>query len=188
VRPGFVLTNNHVVPTAEAAAKTVVEFNFEEDADGRLLAHISYPVDANAPFVTSPVDKFDCTILKIAEVEGQPPVASWGTLELAYGQMDNVAVGAHVTIVQHPQGGPKKIAATANEVVNIFEHRLQYMTDTMGGSSGSPVFNDKWNVIAIHHAGGNIVKNAKGERFFANEGILFGPIMNVPEFRQILAP
>lgn len=188
VAPGIVLTNNHVVPSAEAAAGTVVEFNFEEDAAGRLRAHSTYPVDPKASFVTSPIDKLDCTILRILEADGQPPLSSWGVLQLVEGAAGSIAVGAHVTIIQHPSGGPKKIAATANEVVNIFEQRLQYMTDTMPGSSGSPVFNDAWKVVAIHHSGGNIVKNALGERFFANEGILISKILDTPEFRQVLLP
>jgi len=52
-----------------------------------------------------------------------------------------------------------RIAITANQVVNVFEHRLQYTTDTLPGSSGSPVFNDAWEVIALHHAGGNMISN-----------------------------
>ena len=186
VGPGIVRTNNHVVPTRQAAAEAVVEFNFEEDANGRLMAHNTYQVVPAPAFVTSPVGELDCTILNVAEADGQPPLASWGTLTLGYDDADGVAVGAHVTIIQHPQGGPKKIAATANEVVNIYDQRLQYMTDTMGGSSGSPVFNDKWKVIAIHHSGGNIVKNDRGERFFADEEILFSHILKLPEFRQLL--
>jgi hypothetical protein len=49
---------------------------------------------------------------------------------------------------------------------------LRRPTDTLPGSSASPVFNDSWRVVALHHAGGNLVKNARGERLFANEGIL----------------
>jgi endonuclease G len=81
-------------------------------------------------------------------------------------------IGEHVSIIQHPQGGPKQVALTANQVVNIFEHRLQYTTDTMPGSSGSPVFNDDWKVIAIHHEGGNLAINRRGDTMFVNEGIL----------------
>jgi V8-like Glu-specific endopeptidase len=80
-------------------------------------------------------------------------------------------------IIQHPQGGPKQIALTANQVVNVYEHRLQYTTDTLPGSSGSPVFNDDWQVIAIHHAGGNLISNSRGDRRFVNQGILLSYIL-----------
>ena len=83
-----------------------------------------------------------------------------------------------MSIIQHPQGGPKQIAVTANQVVNIFDHRLQYTTDTLPGSSGSPVFNDDWKVVAIHRAGGNLLTNKRGDRRFANEGILLSYIFD----------
>jgi V8-like Glu-specific endopeptidase len=46
------------------------------------------------------------------------------------------------------------------------------VNSTIPGSSGSPVFNDAWKVIAIHHAGGELISNERGDRMFANEGIL----------------
>ena len=65
---------------------------------------------------------------------------------------------------------------TANQVVGLWEYRLQYSTDTMPGSSGSPVFNDLWQVIALHHAGGDLQSNDQGDRRFVNEGILMSAI------------
>jgi endonuclease G len=84
--------------------------------------------------------------------------------------------GEHVIIIQHPNGGLKQIVLTANQVINLWEHRLYYTTDTMPGSSGSPVFNDLWQVIAIHHAGGDLRMNDKGDRRFINEGILVSAV------------
>ena len=81
-----------------------------------------------------------------------------------------------MVIVQHSNGGLKQIALTANQVISLWEHRLHYTTDTMPGSSGSPVFNDSWQVIAIHHAGGDLQTNAKGDKRFINEGILMSAI------------
>jgi hypothetical protein len=46
----------------------------------------------------------------------------------------------------------------------------------MPGSSGSPVFNDLWQVIAIHHSGGDLQVNAKGDKRFVNEGVLMSVI------------
>jgi V8-like Glu-specific endopeptidase len=42
----------------------------------------------------------------------------------------------------------------ANAVVLVGEGRVQYLTDTLPGSSGSPVFDADWNVVALHHSGG----------------------------------
>ena len=59
---------------------------------------------------------------------------------------------AAVNIVQHPAGAPKQIAIRNNLLVKLTERELAYFTDTEGGSSGSPVFNDRWEVIGLHKA------------------------------------
>lgn len=53
-------------------------------------------------------------------------------------------------IVQHPAGEPKKLGLRNNAVWKVDTDRLYYFTDTRGGSSGAPVFNDDWCVIAVH--------------------------------------
>jgi len=62
-------------------------------------------------------------------------------------------VGEKVNIIQHPNGEPKQLAIRNNQVVDELELFLHYRTDTDPGSSGSPVFNDQWEVVALHHSG-----------------------------------
>ena len=57
-----------------------------------------------------------------------------------------------VNIIQHPYGGPKKVALRNNLVYDSNFPKLRYFTDTDHGSSGSPVFNDAWEVVALHRA------------------------------------
>jgi V8-like Glu-specific endopeptidase len=154
-----------------------VEFNYEEDAQGRLLPLHSYSLNGNTAHTDATLDY---CFVEVEEKEGQPPLAFWG--RLAFETSVPPSRGDHVTIIQHPEGGPKQIAITANWVVNVFGSRLQYTTDTLPGSSGSPVFNDRWRVIALHHAGGNLVFNERGDRMFANEGILISDILRDSKF------
>ncbi len=52
----------------------------------------------------------------------------------------------------------------------------------MKGSSGSPVFNDDWEVVALHHAGGMLLEPETKRRYFRNEGILISAILDdLPE-------
>jgi V8-like Glu-specific endopeptidase len=54
---------------------------------------------------------------------------------------------------------------------------LQYVTSTNPGSSGSPVFNDEWQVVGLHHAGGQIPEPTTGRTYGRNEGILIQRIL-----------
>ncbi len=172
IEPDRLLTNHHVIGDPEAAVASFAELNFQEDVSGTLEEFYRYRLLADG-FQTDP--DLDFSLVRIERAPSLPPLEFWGTLELETGPPPDV--GEHVTIIQHPGGGAKQIALTANQVVNLFEHRLQYTTDTLPGSSGSPVFNDHWKVVALHHAGGNMVKNQRGDRMYANEGILVPKIL-----------
>lgn len=166
LRDGWLVTNWHVLPTPDVVSHSEVEFNFEEDLDGRMLPSERYRLD---PATHRADERLDCACVKLIE-RADAPLTTWGHLELE--RNVGPALGDHVAIIQHPDGGPKKIAMGGNQIVNLYEHRLQYMTDTMPGSSGAPVFNDRWRVVAIHHAGGNLQRTTRGDRIYANEGIL----------------
>ena len=45
----------------------------------------------------------------------------------------------------------KKIGMHHNVVRFADEDIVQYWTDTEPGSSGSPVFNERWELVALHH-------------------------------------
>jgi endonuclease G, mitochondrial len=55
-----------------------------------------------------------------------------------------------VNIVQHPEGTSKKLGIRNNMVTASTDTDLRYFTDTKQGSSGSPVLNDTWEVVALH--------------------------------------
>jgi hypothetical protein len=59
-------------------------------------------------------------------------------------------------IVGHPEGRPIQLSYAAPSGARSTEHRnrVRYQTNTEGGSSGSPVFNKEFRVVALHHAGG----------------------------------
>jgi len=57
-----------------------------------------------------------------------------------------------VNIIQHPGGQPKQIAIRNNLAAALQAGDLAYYTDTKAGSSGSPVCNDGWQVLALHKA------------------------------------
>lgn len=77
----------------------------------------------------------------------------WGHIRLR--RSIGYTLGEHLNIVQHPSGRRKEVALQKNTVTTIYTNRVRYTTDTEPGSSGSPVFDNGWDLISIHHAGGD---------------------------------
>ncbi|MBL7826067.1 MAG: trypsin-like peptidase domain-containing protein [Saprospiraceae bacterium] len=167
IQGGYLITNNHVIGTPEEAAGARIEFNYERDLNGLYKATSQYKLDAS-DFKTSPIKDFDCTRIKVID-GGDNPLSSWGVLEMDSGYKPEEGEG--VSIIQHPDGGDKRIALRANEVIGQQDQYLYYTTDTKGGSSGSPVLNKELKVVALHHAG----RDFKGKA--ANEGILISKVL-----------
>lgn len=76
-------------------------------------------------------------------------------------------------IIGHPKGESLKISLQDNVFLAAKDPFIHYRTPTEPGSSGSPVFDQNWDLVAIHHAGSD--KKPKldnsGETYEANEGI-----------------
>ena len=93
-----------------------------------------------------------------------------------------------MNIVQHPQGRFKEVVLRENRLVARLEDVLHYVADTEPGSSGSPVFNNAWEVIALHHWGGPsrewIDENGQPVPHEVNEGIRISAI--VRKLREVL--
>lgn len=91
---------------------------------------------------------------------------------------------SRVFVVGHP--GKRELCTSLEDNVLLDHDRVKvhYRTQTEGGSSGSPVFNTKWEVIAIHHKGDKEMPRLNGREgtYEANEGISLLEIRD--EFRK----
>ncbi|MGL4648500.1 MAG: trypsin-like peptidase domain-containing protein, partial [Caldilineaceae bacterium] len=141
----LLITNHHVLPDAATAAASPVQFNVQQTRDGLDTPPDVYAQDPAAGFATSKEDDWSAV-----RMVGDP-AARWGLLPC---NPDPVAKETFLNIIQHPGGGPKQIAIYRNTVVYADARVVQYLTDTLPGSSGSPCFNDRWEVVALHHSGG----------------------------------
>jgi len=197
IGPRLMMTNNHVLGSAQAATGGVLEFNFQNDRDGTPRAPVRFALDPATFFATSPVTALDFTIVALQETGPN------GERLTDFGYTPLVAIdhevldGESVTIIQHPNGEPKQIALRENFVLKLPDAQTQflhYQTDTTPGSSGSPVYNDEWEVVALHHSGvprkdaqgrvltpeGEVWKKSMGEHridWIANEGIRVAAIV-----------
>ncbi len=172
----LLLTNNHVVPNLEVAGKLRFQFNFQLGADGSEQPTESFVPMIDGIFRTN--QDLDYTLIQLER--GAPSVnvpsgtagERWGFIPL--NEKPIFREDQRFNIIQHPAGRRKEIAVQNNQVSKLFENAVLYKTDTEPGSSGSPVFDNLWQIVALHHSGGQ--KDSKGN-FINNAGIRIDKIV-----------
>ncbi len=177
VSPRLLLTNHHVLPSAAVAGKSRAEFGYQLRMDGSLRSSKTLDLDPGRFFLCD--RKLDYALVAIRST---PDLAGFGWLKLIEEQ-GKLLVGEWVNIIQHPNGEPKQLAIRENRVVDELDLFLHYQTDTAPGSSGSPVFNDQWEVVALHHSGVP-ESNPQGE-IIAVDGQPWKPFMGEHRIRWI---
>ncbi len=95
-------------------------------------------------------DQLDYALLRLDEAELAAANRGWiNILE------DNPSPeqDSPVFVLQHPAGEPLKLAIDMNGVIgqNANGTRIRYRVETEPGSAGSPVFDQNWRPIAMHH-------------------------------------
>lgn len=148
----LLLTNNHVLPTAEDARRSLVDFDYEDDETYSPRPPVTFGIEPDRFFYSDSDLDFTLVALRGTATDGETNLSDYGFLPLIE-KTGKVLLKEYVAIVQHPEGAPKKIALRNNQIIDLFDHYLHYTTDTDPGASGSPVLNDQWQVVALHHAG-----------------------------------
>lgn len=181
ISPNLLLTNHHVLDTAQTAATSQVEFDYQDGVDGKLLNVTTFRLDPHRFFLAD--EALDFAIVAVRA--GTEELAPFGFNRLIKSD-GKVLVGEFVTIVQHPRGEKKQVALRENRVIDGPDRYVHYSADTEPGSSGSPVFNDQWEVVALHHAS---VKAPEHTEFggILNEGIRVSAILGALESGQLAA-
>lgn len=185
-------------------AKVILRFDYKELSD-KTPVHLGvettlaadWLVDSSphskadlqpAPKIDTPTaDELDFALLRLSTPIGDQPIAmgkesdrdakarGWITLPEAEWPFEQHSA---LFILQHPKGAPMNLALDleARMTVNANRTRVTYQTGTEPGSSGSPCFNQFWEVIALHHAGDPSYPDLHPAAF--NEGI---PISRIVE-------
>jgi endonuclease G, mitochondrial len=147
----LLLTNNHVLPRAATAATSQAEFNYETDMQGSMRRSAAFALRPDLFFFTS--KELDFSLVAVEErARDGTPLSEFGFLKLIEAE-GKAIIGEYVNIIQHPAGRPKQLTLRENQIIDFPDAFMHYLADTEPGSSGSPVFNDQWEVVALHHAG-----------------------------------
>jgi hypothetical protein len=156
----LLLTNHHVLFDSNGPASRVVAwFGFERSFGGADRAHVVVECDS-ASIVGAAED--DWAVVRTTT----PMPAAAKVIPLAGAPVPEV--GDRVYVIQHPNGGVKKIGMIHNVVVGVTDDVVQYLADTAGGSSGSPVFDEQWRLVALHHKWDQ--KTVAGKPQYFNQG------------------
>lgn len=152
VSPNLMMTNNHVFASKEAAKFSLAEFDYQLDRENKPLNSILFEFDPDTFFITDPALDFSLVAVRDTARDGKTKISDYGWTRLI-GEEGKILKGENVNIIQHPNGDYKKMVLRDNELIDLFDLYAHYITDTEQGSSGAPVFNDQWEVIALHHSG-----------------------------------
>jgi N-acetylmuramoyl-L-alanine amidase len=85
--------------------------------------------------------------------------------------------GDLVNIIQHPEGRSKEIVIFNNELGKLHRDFLVYESDTQPGSSGSPLFNNRWELIGLHRAALLDLAQKSGKQVVGYLGTRIGSIL-----------
>jgi len=166
------VTNSHVIsddPKEQRGAKPALT---SQEArvyfEGAENPEVEYKIDRI--IFTSIRTELDCTVAALdpaIDCDGQPyPVSN---------NLPRTGETERVYVIGHPKGGKLSFSLYDNKLIDHETPRIHYKAPTEAGSSGSPVFDASWDLIALHHTGGLAMRKLNGLEgtYAANEGIAF---------------
>ena len=152
IAPSVLLTNHHVLPDNATALRSEAQFRFERDVDGKQQVPQIFALNPGALFYADPALDFAVVAVQETAQNADSHLSEFGCLPLL-GTTGKVSDGEWLTIIQHPNGELKQVCVRENKLIRRTDNELWYSTDTLAGSSGSPVFSNDWYVVALHHSG-----------------------------------
>jgi endonuclease G, mitochondrial len=151
VTPRLLLTNHHVFPLGQDPGPVKAQFFYEQTSNG-VSRGVFHTINLRRFHMAD--ETLDYALVAVDNDEkSQQSLDSIGFIGMVP-TSGKVLIGHPMNIIQHPAGRPKQYATTENKLLDVLDAGfLHYTTDTLQGSSGSPVFNYAWEVVALHHSG-----------------------------------
>lgn len=166
VGPDVILTAHHVVT---GKGQLTARFDYAPTSQPRLVNIRREKILAtapNAPFAQEtshqgPTDEshLDYAFLRVEEQPSRDDVlgAERGHFQLSR-NFHRFLCQDTILILGHPLASHLQLslASPSDAHLTPSQTRVRYQTNTEEGSSGSPVFNGDWQVVALHHASGSL--------------------------------
>ena len=148
--PDLLVTNFHVVAARGPTEGDAAPADFDLQAAATQIDFDFYADDTALTTVTAQACVASDRTLDYAllRVDVDRPPLRLRTAPLL--RPPTSALRERVNVLQHPNGTAMRLGFRNNFVVTGVAERLSYLTDTAGGSSGSPIFDDAWEVAGLH--------------------------------------
>jgi endonuclease G len=153
ISPRLLLTNEHVFGSADEAEPSIAEFNYRLDIAGRPEPSYQFRLRPDLFFFNNEPLDFALVAVEASSVDRGVPLSRFGYHRLI-AESGKSLIKEWMTIIQHPAGARRQFAIRENQCVEDRDPDvIWYMSDTAQGSSGAPVLNDSFQVVALHHSG-----------------------------------
>jgi hypothetical protein len=173
IAPNFILTNRHVIRSAEHAQQFEAQFYYQDNLHDRYDRTGVYTfkpggiyIDGSKPWMDYAIIELQPQTLdegaKVFPGQHTDPGRAFEPIALrtadgvsAYLDFKDIAAGPHahrlrLNIIHHPWGFGKAISVQDNDLVETTDGHWYYRTDTLESSSGSPVFDNDWQLVGLH--------------------------------------
>ena len=157
IAKNLLLTNYHVIAPDEKSDphafldQIVVRFGYLTTQSGRDASGQAFRLAPNSLIKFKTVEQgLDYALLQLED--GVLSAQNLQPINLHQGRLPDRDMNIH--ILQHPEGQTLRVTFSNNGITGVYERDglIQYVSDTAVGSSGSPCFNDNWEIVAVHHA------------------------------------
>jgi len=167
----IMMTNWHNLPDIATAKTSKFVLDFEENDFGARKQAQEFKLDPDRFYVSDPEHDFALVAVK-PKSRLQKSLAEYGEHQL-FQEEGKIIVGQPVNIIQHPKGERKKVTVHNSLLVELSNDDIEdqfcyYSADTLKGSSGAPVYNSRWEVIALHRKG--VPKTDSQGKIFLKDG------------------
>lgn len=168
IQRDHILTNHHNVfdPALGSVTSVVADLDYEQGFTGTALVRKGI-VDS----IVSDADH-DWAVIRLESAVDRPP--------LKLGTPYDIGLDDTVVIIQHPKGAYKQFALEPLAIRYVDDLLIQYVADTQQGSSGSPVFNSRMQIIGLHCAEAEMSVEVEGKPqvIWRNQGIHYSQLIS----------
>lgn len=145
VSKNLLLTCNHIF-TKTRVQQAWVRFGYKSGSYGM---EDVFELDLN--FVAYH-NQLDYALIQLKSNPSQQPITPANVI------LDS---GQKIRLIHHPKGQPVVISGLG-QIVQVGQDYIDHNVNTDEGSSGAPIFNDAWELVAIHRGNPGVSRPTKG--------------------------